>query len=147
MNALAQIVRATVSGVVRDLGTLWVKSLITRAILGGLMLLALVTASVFLLASAHTALSLAVGTLYANLIIAGVFVAVAAGLFQAGRVVKKRAELRRQQALSTVSLMVTTLQAAASNAASRNALIVVAAALVAGFLFGNASGDGGDEDE
>ncbi len=147
MNAIAQMLRAMAGGVVRDLGTLWVKSLVTRAVLAGLALLSLIAAVAFLLASAHSALGLWVGPLFANLIVAALLAAIGGGLVVAGRLVRKRAMLRRQQALNTVTLMVGTVRAAASTAASRNALTVVVAALVAGFLFGNTTGDGGDEDE
>ncbi len=147
MNAVAQIVRATVSGVIRDLGTLWVRSLVTRAILVGTALLALGAAAAFLIVSAHSALSIALGPLYANLVVAAILVVIAAALYGASRIERKRAEARRQRALDTVSVTLELIRTAASAAASRNALAVVAAALAAGFLFGNASGDGGDEDE
>lgn len=146
MNAIAQLVRATVGGAVRDLGTLWLRSLALRGVLIGLALLAVIAAAALLIVSGHTALARAIGPLYANIVVAAVLAAIAGGLIFASRIVRRRAEARRRQAISNVGMLLGVVRAAAGNAASRNALAIVATALVAGFLFGSGSGDS-DEDE
>lgn len=133
--------------IIRDLGSVWVSSLITRAILYAVVAILVLGAAGFLFAAGYIALASAVGPIFANLIVAGVLIVLAGAVLLVIRSIARRAARRRKLAMAQAVAALAVMKNAAGSAASDHGGTIAIAALLLGLLAGRSvfSGGGGDD--